>query len=119
VAEQTAVAALLLVAEKATVAAGTAMAAVASDGTRVTADEGDGNESNEHGKTESEKTLHHIPPDENIERGVRSESRHETTPIRDGHRIAAKAPPGARIRNPSTGSTALQELRVGETLRPG
>jgi hypothetical protein len=48
------------------------VAAVAGDGTRVTADEGDGNESNEHGKTKSEKTLHHKPPDENIERGVRS-----------------------------------------------
>jgi TPP-dependent pyruvate/acetoin dehydrogenase alpha subunit len=72
VAEQTAVAALLLVGKQTTVAAGTAMAAVASNGTRVTADEGDGNESNEHGETESENTLHHIPPDGNIERGVRS-----------------------------------------------
>jgi hypothetical protein len=61
VAEQTAVA-----------AAGTPMAAVAGDSTRVTAHEGDGNESDEHGETESEKTLHHIPPDENIERVVRS-----------------------------------------------
>jgi hypothetical protein len=72
VAEETAVAALLLVGKQTAVAAGTAMAAVASNGTRVTADEGDGNESNEHGETESENTLHHIPPDGNIERGVRS-----------------------------------------------
>ncbi len=72
VAEETAMAALLLVGKQTAVAAGTAMAAVASDGTRVTADEGDGNESNEHSETESENTLHHIPPDGNIERGVRS-----------------------------------------------
>jgi TPP-dependent pyruvate/acetoin dehydrogenase alpha subunit len=72
VAEETAVAALLLVGKQTAVAAGTAMAAVASNGTRVTADEGDGNESNEHSETESENTLHHIPPDGNIERGVRS-----------------------------------------------
>jgi hypothetical protein len=73
VAEQTAVAALLLVGKQtAMAAAGTPVAAVAGDGTRVTADEGDGNESNEHSKRESENTLHHIPPDENIEREVRS-----------------------------------------------
>jgi len=60
------------VAQQTTVAAATPLATVASDGTRVTADEGDGNESNEHGKTKSEKTLHHKPPDENIEREVRS-----------------------------------------------
>jgi hypothetical protein len=60
------------VAQQTAVATGTTLAAVAGDSTRVTADEGDGNESNEHGKTESEKTLHHIPPDENIERVVRS-----------------------------------------------
>ena len=87
-AEETAVAALLLVGKQTAVAAGATMATVAGDGTRVTADEGDGNESNEHGETESENTLHHIPPDENIEREVRSLSRHETTPIRDGHRTA-------------------------------
>ncbi|MFM8708995.1 MAG: hypothetical protein ACKOHK_13195 [Planctomycetia bacterium] len=56
----------------ATVGASATVAAVAGNGTRITAHEGDGDESNEHGETESEKTLHHIPPDENIERVVRS-----------------------------------------------
>jgi hypothetical protein len=60
------------VAQQTTVAAATPLATVAGDSTRVTADEGDGNESNEHGETESENTLHHIPPDGNIEREVRS-----------------------------------------------
>jgi len=39
-----------------------AMATVASNSTRVTADEGDGNQCKEHSNCKSEKTLHHIPP---------------------------------------------------------
>ncbi len=45
-----------------TVATGAAMAAVAGNGTRLTADEGDGDEGKEHRNCESEKTLHHFPP---------------------------------------------------------
>ncbi|MFO0190377.1 MAG: hypothetical protein ACK54F_03915 [Planctomycetia bacterium] len=38
------------------------VAAVAGNGTRLTAHEGDGDEGKEHSNRESEKTLHHIPP---------------------------------------------------------
>jgi hypothetical protein len=41
-----------------TVAASVTMAAVAGDGTRVTADEGDGREGKQHGERKTEKTLH-------------------------------------------------------------
>jgi hypothetical protein len=46
----------------ATVGASATVAAVAGNGTRLTAHEGDGDESKKHSNRESEKTLHHIPP---------------------------------------------------------
>ena len=94
----------------ATVMAGTAVAAVAGNRTRVTADEGDGHEGEKHRNRESEKTLHFIPPKKGNQRVTRSRSRHETTPIRDGHRTAAdeshpvpgRTPSGNRQHSPGS-----------------
>ena len=123
VAEEAAVAAVLLVvAEEAAVATSTAMAAVAGDGARVTADEGDGNQRDEHGKTETEKTLHRIPPDEITERGCVPEA--VTKQPRSGtatgpqQQSESRNHPG-KNHHPATSSPALQELRIGESLRPG
>jgi hypothetical protein len=74
----------------AAMATGAAVAAVAGNSTRVTADEGDGNEGKEHSNRESEKTLHHIPPIKgNLTRHafLKPSEKH---PIRDGHRTAVK-----------------------------
>jgi hypothetical protein len=48
--------------EQAAVATTTTVAAMTGDGTRVTADEGDGHEREEHRNRKTEETLHHRSP---------------------------------------------------------
>ncbi len=48
--------------QQTTVALAATVAAVTGDNTRVTADEGDGHEREEHRESKTEKPLHHRPP---------------------------------------------------------
>jgi hypothetical protein len=76
--------------EQTTVAPTAAVAAVAGHRARVTADEGDGDEGEEHRNSKTEEPLHHRPPLGETERGVRpSKPSRISNPIRDGHRTAA------------------------------
>jgi hypothetical protein len=65
--------------EQTTVATTATVAAVAGDGTRVTADERDGDQSEEHRDSKTEETLHHRPPNR-TGRGERPTSRHGWKP---------------------------------------
>jgi hypothetical protein len=80
--------ATVMTGEQATVATTTTVAAVAGDGTRVTADEGDGDESKEHRDSKTEETLHHRPP-KRPNAGSVLEAVTNGNPIRDGYRTAA------------------------------
>ena len=54
--------ATVMTGQQATVATLATVAAVAGDGTRVTADEGDGDEREEHRNSKTEEPLHQKPP---------------------------------------------------------
>jgi hypothetical protein len=71
-----------------TVATGTTMAAVAGDGRRLSAREGDRDHREKHRNCNSKETLHLKPPGMELNAQT-SRSRHLSTPTRDGHRIKA------------------------------
>ena len=82
--------ALVLPGHQATVATTATVAAMAGNGTAVTADEGEGNQREEHSERKTEKTLHKKPPHGETERSrCVHEAVRKGTPIRDGHRTAA------------------------------
>jgi hypothetical protein len=75
--------------EQTTVAGLPAVAAVAGNRTRLTADDGDGDERDDHRNRGTEETLHlKSPKRKNSNASTFRIDRHEPLPIRDGHRTA-------------------------------
>jgi hypothetical protein len=108
--------------QAAAVATASAVAAMAGDSTRVTADEGDGHEREEHRNRETEETLHLKPPDGNPNASCVPEAVTSGNPIRDGYRTAADnrnagGPPRANalaFRTPLRGCGLRRLSRLGK-----